>query len=537
MYGPLLRRRNLLLVDQRGTGRSRADRLPGPAEPQRRLRRRGRGLCGRSSATTRRPTTARAQSADDLAAVIRRSARPVDLYGDSYGTFFAQVFAGRHPDLLRSVVLDSAYPTYGEDAWYPTQTPAMRRSFDVVCARTPSCAAAGGSTIDRVAAGARRRCARNPWRTGTRHDADGKPHAGRGRRARRSSTVAFGATYGLALYRELDRRAALRRCAGDRAPLLRLVAEAYFGGGTDAARPVAYSEGLDAAVACHDYPQLYDMTATPAVRARSSTPRRSGSARAHRPGHLRAVHDPRVPRVRLGGAGLVPAVAGGRPGAPRPARRRRRAGTTPAVPTLVLSGELDSITTPAEGALVAAQFPGARQVLVANSFHVTADGDTDGCGRELVQAFVRDPTAALPASALACARSRAAGPGGSDVRAFVPGQRVGSLRTRAAQTVALTAADAMDRWWESLAGFGTGLRGGTWTSAGDHTVTLHLKGYRLTDDLAVTGDVVWGRYASTASIDLRFDQVDPAGRVRDTDHVGGQLVGRWTPDGTAPGCT
>ena len=53
----------------------------------------------------------------------------VDLYGDSYGTFFAQVFAGRHPHLLRSIVLDSAYPTYGESAWYPTQGPAMRSSF------------------------------------------------------------------------------------------------------------------------------------------------------------------------------------------------------------------------------------------------------------------------------------------------------------------------------------------------------------------------------------------------------------------------
>ena len=74
-----------------------------------------------------------------------------------------------------------------------------------------------------------------------------------------------------------------------------------------------------------------------------------------------------------------------------------------AVPTLVLSGELDTITTPAEGALVVAQIPGARQVLVANSTHVTAVDDTDGCGRALVQAFVAAPTAALPAADLQCA--------------------------------------------------------------------------------------------------------------------------------------
>ena len=33
----------------------------------------------------------------------------VDLYGDSYGTFFAQAFAGRHPRSVRTVVLDGAY--------------------------------------------------------------------------------------------------------------------------------------------------------------------------------------------------------------------------------------------------------------------------------------------------------------------------------------------------------------------------------------------------------------------------------------------
>ncbi len=69
-------------------------------------------------------------------------------------------------------------------------------------------------------------------------------------------------------------------------------------------------------------------------------------------------------------------------------------------------------------------------------------------------------------------------------------------------------------------------------------MTLHLKGYRLADDLAVTGDVVWGRYASTASIDLRFDQVDANGRVRNTDHVDGHLTGTWdTRAGRRDGAT
>ena len=93
---------------------------------------------------------------------------------------------------------------------------------------------------------------------------------------RRLAAVAYGATYGPAFYREMTAamRSALR---GDRAPLLRLVAEAT-GGGTDAGSPRAYSEGLDAAVACHDYPQVYDMTASPAERAQAVRTPRCGSA-------------------------------------------------------------------------------------------------------------------------------------------------------------------------------------------------------------------------------------------------------------------
>ncbi len=61
-----------------------------------------------------------ALSADDLAAVIAQlGLGKVDVYGDSYGTFFTQVFVGRHPDLIRTVVLDASYPTYGENGVVP----------------------------------------------------------------------------------------------------------------------------------------------------------------------------------------------------------------------------------------------------------------------------------------------------------------------------------------------------------------------------------------------------------------------------------
>ena len=51
---------------------------------------------------------------------------------------------------------------------------------------------------------------------------------------------------------------------GDRAPLARLAAEAFSGGANGPA--LYYSAGLDAAVECHDYPQLFDGAASPGAR-------------------------------------------------------------------------------------------------------------------------------------------------------------------------------------------------------------------------------------------------------------------------------
>ncbi|RYI99117.1 MAG: alpha/beta hydrolase, partial [Actinomycetales bacterium] len=341
--------------------------------------------CGRSLGD-RADDYATALSADDTAAVAEAlELGPLDLYGDSYGTFFQQVFAGRHPDLVRSIVLDGAYPTYGESGWYPTQGPTMRNAFTVVCERSPACRNAGatwGVTIRRVLD----RVREEPWR-GTAYDADG-------RRARvvvdaeALAAVAYAATYGPAFYRELTAalRSALR---GDRAPLLRLVAEA-LGGGTDAGNPRAYSEGLDAAVACHDYPQVYPMTLRPGVHRAS---RYAAELLLRRDRHPRTY----APFTVLEYAGSDwqmldwclrwPTAPADNPAGPV----RPPGGSYPDVPVLVLSGELDSITTPAEGALIVEQFPDATQVVVPNSFHVTALGDTDGCASALVRRFVRDP--------------------------------------------------------------------------------------------------------------------------------------------------
>src|SRR5262249_57238099 len=78
----------------------------------------------------------------------------VDLYGDSYGSWFAQVFASRYPGQLRSVTLDSTYQVLDLDPWYTTSVVTARRAFAQACTRSVACAAAtrGGRAWARISA-------------------------------------------------------------------------------------------------------------------------------------------------------------------------------------------------------------------------------------------------------------------------------------------------------------------------------------------------------------------------------------------------
>lgn len=512
MYGGLLDRRNLLLVDQRGTGRSEPIDCPG-LQDQSGPYRIDAGRCGRRLGALA-DDYGTARSADDVAEVVTRlGVGEVDVYGDSYGTFFAQVYAGRHPDQVRSIVLDGAYPTYGESGWYPTQTGAMRRAFTAACERARPCRDGGGgfsATIRRVLAVVRER----PWR-GVSYDAEGTRMRVRVD-AESLVAVTFGAPYGPYFYRELTAamRSALR---GDRAPLLRLVAEAT-GGDSDAGDPADYSEGLDAAVTCQDYPMVYDMTLPPG-RAREE---QYADAIARRTANRPRTYAPFTVAEyaaskwqALDWCTRWPTAPEDNPaGPPRPP-----GGDYPDVPVLVLSGELDSITTAAEGDLVAEQFPDARHVVLANSFHVTAIGDTDRCAAPIVRAFVRRPSTEPTPGRLACASEvepiRTLGRFPlrlSDVRpgapvAAAPARRIGPA-------AAATVADLVDRWWNNYSGKGTGLRGGRWSYTGDRSTRFELDRVRYVSDLAVSGTARWERYAETMRVSLRVRRGPRRGTVR-----------------------
>ena len=426
-----------------------------------RLRARG-GSCGRQPRATG-PTTTRPRCRPTTWPRWSRALGlgPVDVYGDSYGTFFAQVYAGRHPEQVRSVVLDSAYPTYGEDAWYATQGPAMRDSFAVVCQRTPVPAGtpAGRScpTLEKVLAEVRTKpVARHGVRRGRPPDAGHGRRRGRwsrsrsARRTRRRSTASSPRRSAPAL--SGDRRAAApagrrghrrrhRRRAGQRLQrgarrggrLPRLPAALRHDRATGGPREQQYAAALDA-------------RATPAA------------------GHLRPVHGPRVRRLRLADARLVHAAGRSAPasnpaGPPVPPS----AATTPTCPVLVLSGELDSITTPAEGR------PGRRAVPERQARHRRQQLPRHRGGRHRRlrgpdRALVRHVARRVDPGPAACAAPRNVAP----VRAHRAASRA-ALSPVDAGSGAVAAAAALDRrrpagpLVEQLRGHGVGLRGGTWT--------------------------------------------------------------------------
>jgi pimeloyl-ACP methyl ester carboxylesterase len=130
---PVLAERNLLAVDLRGTGASTPITCPGIQDFTGQtsgpsfdrvawacgalLNHTWTDASGRHVAASDLFTSALA--AADVAAVVGALGVPsVDLYGDSYGSWFAQVFANRYAQLLRSVILDSTYSTVTLDPWY-----------------------------------------------------------------------------------------------------------------------------------------------------------------------------------------------------------------------------------------------------------------------------------------------------------------------------------------------------------------------------------------------------------------------------------
>ena len=168
--------------------------------------------------------------------------------------------------------------------------------------------------------------------------------------------------------------------------------------------------------------------------------------------------------------------------------------TYPAVPTLVLVGDLDSITSSEGSRIVADRFPNSTFVQVANTGHVTALTDYSRCASDIVVEFVRTESPGDTSCASQYQEVRTtdefplrlgdvAAPSGS-----------GSARQRrVASAVTSTVGDVFPRWFAMLGSEGVGLRGGTFTTTGLDDVRFRLDDLRWVENLGVSGRVKWNR--------------------------------------------
>ena len=509
MYAPLRATRDVLIMDNRGTGRSGAIDCP-ELQTAPLLTEELVAACGRLLGV-RAPLYSTTLAADDLSALIDRLAvAPVDLYGNSYGTFFAQVFALRHPMQLRSVVLDGAYPLGDSSfAWYPTYAPAMRDKFNLACARSAACSALPGDSISHIEP-ALRQLRLHPQQTEAR-DVTGRLHRFRAD-ATALAIVMFGGAPAHATVREVD-AAARAYVAGDRKPLLRLMAETLAGvDSRDATQsPPLFSAGLAAAVMCQDAPQIYDMGLEPpqrvVARDQAIALRRSTSPDSYGPFTIDEYR-----RMPIDYSFLDECVQWPTAPAAYPAGRIAAANAVyPNAPTLVVSGDLDNMTPVADGAAAARNFPHGQQLLLRNSFHVNAlPHARSDCGVDIVRRFIET----LETGDISCAEAIPELPlvprFARQVRELEPadaqpGNAARDVQLRAVTAAVLAVGDALVRAPELGSGAGIGLRGGSFcVSKPTGSYRLMLRQSRWTEDLRVSGTVNAPRRDGAAHAELQL---------------------------------
>ncbi len=539
IYGArMLTTRNLLLVDLRGTGMSSPftckalqnwDPNDGNASYIRYT-----GACGRQLNHTRRLTGrpgyvqasdlyTTANAARDVATLLGQlRTGKVDFYGDSYGTFFGQTLTARYPGLLRSVTLDSAYPVSQTNPFYPNTIQTARSAFDLSCRRSVAChRAAPGSSWARIGEAARYLRAHRV--TGLTRTPSGQLiHATVGVNQLIQLVNSAGSDSGV--YRELDPAIRALLHNHDSVPLLRLTAEQIFP--TVTSGPVnQFNSGLYEATTCLDYPQPFSYGASFAERRRQYA-----RAVAALPRHEFAPFSVREwvtePQEEFDVCLRWP-----QPQRPDPPVTTPPPYAPSSLPVLVLSGDLDSLTTPPEGRRTARDMgPSARWILFHNDTHVNAILDTFGCASGLVRQFVANPARLWQLNDSCATRTpevRVVGTYPSRLFAVTParphsGNNANLTGLRLAAVAAAVTGDAIWHFSYGDGVHGWGLRGGACHFAGPTDATrIAFSAYQWTTDTTVTGHALWNQ--TTGFVRAWLTVTGPGGsaivRLRYHDYV------------------
>jgi pimeloyl-ACP methyl ester carboxylesterase len=342
---PALQTRDLVVFDQRGTGKSgflrctRAERTPGDFGE----------MCA-AELGPRAHSYTTLDSVEDIEAVRRVvGIDRIALYGVSYGTKVAVAYALRYPMHVEFLVLDSVVTPDGPDPLERSSYRAIPRIVDSICA-----------------AGACRGVTHSPTRDLARlllRMREGKVEVVVPTR-RGPARVPMGAsTLQTVLVEGVSRDpmsasrlpAAIRAAlAGDGHPLGRLALGAGLSVGSRASGDV--SRALNIATLCEEAALPWARTAPVGERVDQarSTLRRTPSSEFAPFGRPRLL-DLTIPRMCL----HWPAA----PSAPT------ISGTFPDVPVLVVNGALDALTPASDAEAVARRFPRASLVIAPNVGH------------------------------------------------------------------------------------------------------------------------------------------------------------------------
>jgi pimeloyl-ACP methyl ester carboxylesterase len=373
---PALRGRDLIVFDQRGTGKSGplgCSALGGAAgaltQLQSQLER-----CATQIGPVRGVYTT-SESIQDVEA-LRQALHyeQLVLYGTSYGTKVALEYAERYPRQVEALVLDSVVAPTGPEPFELSTFRAIAPVLHELCARG-ACRGITASPVGDLAALAKR--LRKRPLSGTVDDGYGHPH-----------TMHMGALELLFILEAGDLNPALRALLpaavesalrNDGAPLLQL--NALSEGLIPNVPPIPRehsSEGIDEALfwttTCEEDPFPWQRAAAPATRHTEAI------------GALGAIPGAQFYPFEAG-VGLLagpmldcllwPSAAAA-PAAPT---------TLPDVPTLILSGGQDLRTPTAEARSVAAMIPGSQLEVVPNTGHSVLGSDFSGCAVGAVAQF------------------------------------------------------------------------------------------------------------------------------------------------------
>jgi pimeloyl-ACP methyl ester carboxylesterase len=361
LFRQVLTDRDIVLVDQRGTGKSNPLNCIDPDDSLKTfsegeevaLEKLKKCMAGYDADLRLYTTTIAMDDLDDVRAYLGYDR--INVYGGSYGTRAALVYMRQHGDRVRTAVLDGVAPTNMRLPLFFARD--VQRAFDRLiadCEKDAACNAAYPNLGARMRALVDR-LEKNPPLVSIVHPRTGE--RGEIRMTPRILMNVFAAT----LYQPLA--ASLIPALIDRAEKNDFQGVFALGGaGSGDPDDVNMAVGMQLSVICaEDAPRI--------------TPEESKKESAG------TIFGPYVMRLQQQGCAMWPRgtvdAAFYQP-------------VQSAIPTLILSGEIDPVTPPVWGEEIAKTLPNSRHIVMPGTGH-TAGGT--GCGRRLIRAFIDAGTA------------------------------------------------------------------------------------------------------------------------------------------------